>query len=89
MKMKIEIKKQLDPCVVLSANGNHYMELIKDEMKGRIIDKLWEMVEPYIHVDEDYFNVKMDLNVDEMAERAVTFNDGVPQMGERVYLKIV
>ena len=86
--MRLEIKQKLDPCITLSANGQHYMELVKDEMKGRIIDKLWDMVEPYIHMDENYHEIKMSLDYDTLTERVAYFNDGYPQMGERTYLKI-
>lgn len=88
MNMKIEVKQKIDPCLALSANGIHYTELVKDEMKGQIIDKIFEMVEPYIHTDENYNEIKMSLNVDTLTERVAYFNDGYPQMGERTYLKI-
>ena len=86
--MKIEVKKLLDPCITLSANGQHYMELIEDEMKGQIIDKLFEMVEPYINVQKNYHEIKMSLNVNTLVEKAVDWNNGVPNMYDKQYLKI-
>lgn len=86
--MRLEVKQKLDPCLVLSANGIHYTELVKDEMKGQIIDRLWELIELYIHTDENYHEIKMTLDYDTLTERVAYFNDGVPQMGERTYLKI-
>lgn len=87
-KMRLEIEKKLDPCIVLSPNGQHYMGLMKEEMQGKIIDELWKLIEPYFKVDEDYTKIKMSLNVDTLIENAVSFKDGYPQYGQREYLKI-
>lgn len=89
MKMRLEVKQKIDPCIRLSAEGNRYAELVKDEMKGQIIDRLWELIEPYIHTDENFHEIKMTLDYDTLTERVAYFNDGYPQMGERTYLKIV
>ena len=86
--MKLEIKMKIDPCIRLSAEGNRYAELVKDEMQGRLIDELWKMVEPYIHTDENFHEIKMTLDYDTLTERVAYFNDGYPQMDERTYLKI-
>lgn len=86
--MRLEIKQKIDPCLALSANGQHYIELVKDEMQGRLIDELWKMVEPYIHTDENYHEIKMTLNVDTLVEKAVDWNNGVPHMYDKQYLKI-
>ncbi len=86
--MKIEVKKILVPCITLSANGQHYMELIEDEMKGRLIDELWEMVEHYINVQKNYHEIEMSLNVNTLLEKAVEWNNGVPHMYDKQYLKI-
>ena len=88
MKMKIEVKQKIDPCIRLSAEGNRYADLVKDEMQGKIIDELWKMVEPYIQTDENFYEVKMSLNVNTLLEKAVDWNNGVPQYGQREYLKI-
>lgn len=86
--MRIEVKQKIDPCISLSAEGNHYRELIEDEMKGQIIDRLWELIEPYIHTDESYHEIKMTLNVNTLVEKAVDWNNGVPHMYNKQYLKI-
>ena len=86
--MRIEVKQKIDPCISLSAEGNHYRELIEDEMKGRLIDKLWEIVEPYIHTDKSYHEIEMSLNVNTLLEKAVEWNNGVPHMYDKQYLKI-
>ena len=87
--MKIEVKKLLDPCIRLSAEGNRYAELMKDEMQGRLIDELWKMVEPYIQTEENFYEIKMSLNVNTLLEKAVEWNNGVPHMYDKQYLKIV
>lgn len=86
--MRIEIKKQLDPCIRLSAEGNRYADLIKDEMQGRLIDELWKMVEQYIHTEENFYEINMSLNVNTLVEKAVDWNNGVPHMYDKQYLKI-
>ena len=86
--MKLEVKKKIDPCIRLSAEGNRYADLVKDEMQGKIIDELWKMVEQYIKVEENYHEIKMSLNVNTLVEKAVDWNNGVPHMYDKQYLKI-
>ena len=78
--MKLEVKKKIDPCIRLSAEGNRYADLVKDEMQGKIIDELWKMVEQYIKVEENYHEIKMSLNVNTLVEKAVDWNNGVPHI---------
>lgn len=86
--MRLEVKQKIDPCLALSANGQHFIELVKDEMKGQIIDRLWELIEPYIHTDESFHEIKITLDYDTLTEKAVDWNNGVPHMYDKQYLKI-